>query len=296
MIYQRLKLAREEKGFSLEEVARRSGIRPKTVELIERGQFGELPAGLYCRSTIRSYASAVGLDPDELVESLRPYLPVPEDPLDGLARRHGHARKSDPKAQDQLPLPVTAASDLDDLAERSAEPAALALLTSAALDQVSSDLELSAADAAGEAGAESADVLIHAAMSADIDGSEPAGAGELPQRAAARTRQWWRPVAASAIDAALLSVMGAALVWLTALACGTSVPVALRTAGPAVALVFGLIVALYFVLFGGVGNATPGASVMRLDAPPPARIVLNPREVFGRARRSMVGDSSLLTE
>jgi transcriptional regulator with XRE-family HTH domain len=294
--YERLKLAREAKGFSLEELARRSGIRPRAVELIERGEFGELPAGLYCRSTIRSYASTVGLDPDELVESLRPYLPVPEDPLDGLARRHGHARKSDPKVQEPLPLPVAAVWDAEASADRSPEPAALAFLTSAPVEQISPDIELPAADPAGAGGPPLADVMIPPGNSADVYESGPAGALELPPRPASSARHWWRVVAASAIDAALLSVMGAALVWLTALACGTTVPVALRTAAPAVALVFGLIVALYFVLFGGVGDATPGATVMRLDSPQPGRVVLNPRDVFGRARRSMVGDSSLLTE
>src|SRR4029453_14209496 len=96
-------------------------------------------------------------------------------------------------------------------------------------------------------------------------------------------RTWWRPLAASAIDGALLAGLGGALVWLTAIACATSVPVALRLAGPGSAIVFALITALYFVLFGGVGNGTPGVSLMRLDVPPAGRIVLNPRDVFARA-------------
>ncbi len=232
----------------------------------------------------------MGLDPDGVLESLRPYLPVPEDPLDGLARRHGHARKADPTLQQPMPLPVTAVCDSDDSADPSPEPAAVGLLASPRPEGISPDVELAAAGADSEAGLDLPDMLIHRGVSEEFEGGEPAGAFESPERPARATRQWWRPVAASAIDATLLAVMGAALVWLTALACGTSVPVTLRTAAPAVALVFGLIVALYFVLFGGVGNATPGAIAMRLDAPPPGRVVLNPRDVFGRARRSMVGD------
>jgi cytoskeletal protein RodZ len=39
-------MARERKGWSLEELSRRAGIRRKAAEHIEHGQFGELPAGL----------------------------------------------------------------------------------------------------------------------------------------------------------------------------------------------------------------------------------------------------------
>ena len=74
MTYERLRLAREEKGWTIEELSRRAGIRPRTIELIDRGEFGELPAGLYGRASIRSYATAVGLDAAEMVEALRPLL------------------------------------------------------------------------------------------------------------------------------------------------------------------------------------------------------------------------------
>jgi hypothetical protein len=94
----------------------------------------------------------------------------------------------------------------------------------------------------------------------------------------------------------LLAAIGTALVWLTAIACATTVPVALRAGAPGIALVFALIVALYFVLFGGVGNATPGVTLMHLEARSPGRTVLNPRDVFGRAFRSVFHDSSVLAD
>ena len=286
--YERLRLAREEKGFSPEELSRRTGIRQHMVELIERGEFSELPAGLYCRSVLRSYASAVGLDPNSVVESLRPYLPVPEDPLDGLARRHGHARKVEPKLPEPLTVPAAALSTEE-------SPASVDLnLAGVAVDELLPMAELAASPPAPDA--ELPDVVIRTAVpvfSEVCDGFSPV---EPEEPAIRQKRQLWRPLAASAIDGVLLAAIGGALVWLTAIACGTSVPVALRTAAPAVALVFGLIVALYFVLFGGVGNATLGVSLMGLDVPPPGRVVLNPRDVFGRARRSVMGDTSLLAE
>jgi transcriptional regulator with XRE-family HTH domain len=241
--HERLKLAREARGWSVTELSRRSGISPRAVALIEAGQFAELPAGLYGRASIRGYASAVGLDPDDLLESLRPLLPLPEDPLDGLARRCGHARKVEPREPSgQAP------SGRVDLPPEPIRPAA---------------------DATGTPATRSTP-----------------GA----------SRRWWRPLAASTIDAVLLTVIGAVLARLTAVACGTTVAEAFRIAAPGMAVVFALIVALYFVLFGGVGNGTLGVSLMRLAAPPSGRIVLHPGDVFGRARRSMFHDSSLLAE
>jgi hypothetical protein len=61
-------------------------------------------------------------------------------------------------------------------------------------------------------------------------------------------------------------------------------------------VVFTLIVSLYFVLFGGLGNGTPGGSLMRLEARPSGRTVLNPREVFGRACRSIYRDDTLVAD
>jgi hypothetical protein len=109
-------------------------------------------------------------------------------------------------------------------------------------------------------------------------------------------RQWWRPVVASAFDGLVLAIIGATLVWLTARVGATTVPIILRSGAPGIALVFALIVALYFVLFGGVGNATPGGWLMRLETRPSGRTLLNPREVFGRACRSIYRDNSLVVD
>jgi transcriptional regulator with XRE-family HTH domain len=233
--YERLRIARESLGWSIEDLARHTGIRPRTIELIDRGAFAELPAGLYSRSSIRSYAAAVGLDPAEMVESILPLLSVPEDPLDGLARLRGHARRVEAKPQEA--------------------PAA-------------------------------------AAVTQPAPRVAPAVEPAAPRIASGGIGQWWRPLAASGIDGVLLAVMAVALVWLTALACGTDVASALLLAGPGIAVVFSLIVALYFVLFGGVGNATLGVWIMRLDTRPSGRTALNPRDVFGRARRSAFHDGS----
>jgi hypothetical protein len=70
------------------------GVRLQVLALIDKGAFGELPAGLYGRHAIRAYATAVGLDANQVLEKVRPSLPEPEDPLDGLARVRGLGRRS----------------------------------------------------------------------------------------------------------------------------------------------------------------------------------------------------------
>jgi transcriptional regulator with XRE-family HTH domain len=267
--HERLRMAREKKGWSLEELSRRAGIRPKAAQHIEQGEFDELPAGLYCRSTIRSYASAVGLNPQQVLESLGPMLPSGEDPLDGLARRYGHKRK----AESEVP-----------------EPAAAARL---AVEK----------DQAEHASADLADIVFRVdapPMTSSIGAAWAETGVSAPRQTTGfgfdHLKPWWRPLTASAIDGLLLAAMGSLLVWLTAIACGTSLFNALRTGAPGIALVFALIVALYFVLFGGVGNATPGMSAMHLEERTQGRTVLHARDVFGRACRSIFRDGSILAE
>ena len=95
MTHERLRQARELRGWGIDELARRSGTRAHLLLAIERGSYDQLPSGLYGRAAIRSYAAAVGLNPDAVIAEVQPLLPVYEDPLDGLARRYGHARKQD---------------------------------------------------------------------------------------------------------------------------------------------------------------------------------------------------------
>ena len=213
MTHERLRQARELRGWGIDELARRSGTRAHLLLAIERGSFDQLPSGLYGRAAIRSYAAAVGLNPDAVIAEVQPLLPVYEDPLDGLARRYGHARKQD-KA-DSTP----------------AEPAAT----------VAAALPLHTMTAS--AGHEPADIVLAGVeREPTVDAAAPAG-DAAPARGSLRA--WWRPAAAAWIDGSVLAALGVALVWLTALACAAPVTVTLRVAAPGIAVVFALIVALY---------------------------------------------------
>lgn len=71
-----LRKARLEKGKTLEEIAEETKIRVRYLQAIEEGNLDILPGHFYTRGFIKSYAEAVGLDPDQL---LKTHLPEEKD-------------------------------------------------------------------------------------------------------------------------------------------------------------------------------------------------------------------------
>jgi len=63
----RLRLAREQKGLSLRQVAEATKLSVRAIELLEKGTLSGLPEGIYRRSIIKSVAREVGLNPDQLL-------------------------------------------------------------------------------------------------------------------------------------------------------------------------------------------------------------------------------------
>ena len=232
---QTLRLAREKKGYSLNQIAARTGVKLRTLELVDAGRFAELPSGLYGRAAIRAYATAVGLDADEVLAECASLIPVPEDPLDGLARVRGLARRA---------------------STRQPEPGA----------------------------------------SHPHRAPAPAAAAGIIAMRSVEQEELWRRFAASMFDGVLLVGIDVALVWLTARACGTSMATALRAGAPGIGLLFVLIGLLYFVLLGGVRNATFGARLMGLPDGEPADGALDVHAVFDRARRCVAGETSIFVE
>ncbi|TLS37396.1 helix-turn-helix domain-containing protein [Pseudalkalibacillus caeni] len=72
---QRLKNARQEKDMSLEEVQEATKIQKRYLAAIEAGDFDQLPGNFYTRAFIKSYADAVGLYGEELLEEYKGELP-----------------------------------------------------------------------------------------------------------------------------------------------------------------------------------------------------------------------------
>ena len=68
---ERLRVAREEKGLSLEDIAAQTRIPQRHLESLEVADWDKLPAPTYTTGFAKSYASAVGLDRTEIGDQLR---------------------------------------------------------------------------------------------------------------------------------------------------------------------------------------------------------------------------------
>jgi transcriptional regulator with XRE-family HTH domain len=73
-----LRQHREARHVSIHEIAGRTKILASRLEALERGDVRLWPAGIYRRAIVRDYASAIGLDPDDVVKEFMKLFPVPE--------------------------------------------------------------------------------------------------------------------------------------------------------------------------------------------------------------------------
>ncbi|MEI5906256.1 RodZ family helix-turn-helix domain-containing protein [Bacillus spongiae] len=71
----RLKAAREEKGFSLEDLQRKTKIQRRYLIGIEEGNYELMPGKFYVRAFIKQYAEAVDLHPEEIFDEYANEIP-----------------------------------------------------------------------------------------------------------------------------------------------------------------------------------------------------------------------------
>jgi len=71
VIGQQLRETREAKSLTLDQVSREIRIRTRYLQALEEGNLGELPSAVHVRGFLRSYADFLGLNADELLETLR---------------------------------------------------------------------------------------------------------------------------------------------------------------------------------------------------------------------------------
>ncbi|WP_238653728.1 RodZ domain-containing protein [Paenibacillus piscarius] len=91
-----LKEARLQKGMSLDDVQEVTKIRKKYLEAIEAGDYKVLPGSFYVRAFIKTYAEAVGVNPDELMEE---HGNVPAAPVDTTMETVIQKRSRKPETQ-----------------------------------------------------------------------------------------------------------------------------------------------------------------------------------------------------
>ncbi|WP_181438825.1 RodZ domain-containing protein [Paenibacillus sambharensis] len=93
-----LKNAREEKGYSLEDIQDLTKIRKRYLEAIEEGNYAVLPGNFYVRAFVKNYAETVGLDAEEVLSMYQQEIPskasepIPEQPI---IQKRRSARSSD---------------------------------------------------------------------------------------------------------------------------------------------------------------------------------------------------------
>ena len=62
-----LRLAREERGLSVEGLSQRTKISPPLLRAIEANEIGRLPGGIFLKGFLKAYAREVGLNPEDTV-------------------------------------------------------------------------------------------------------------------------------------------------------------------------------------------------------------------------------------
>ena len=90
---QKLRLAREEKKLSVEQVAAETRIPIRHLQSIENGDFSALPSRTYAIGFSRTYANLVGLDQDAVVSEVRAELAVAQEEGQGY---HSSFEPGDP--------------------------------------------------------------------------------------------------------------------------------------------------------------------------------------------------------
>lgn len=75
---QLLQKARMERRISIEDLQESTKIRKRYLEAIEEGNYKILPGNFYVRAFIKSYAEAVGLDPNEVLSLYQNVIPAAE--------------------------------------------------------------------------------------------------------------------------------------------------------------------------------------------------------------------------
>jgi cytoskeletal protein RodZ len=82
---ERLRAQRERQQISLETIAEKTKVRVGLLEALERDDLSQWPGGIFRRSYLRSYASAIGIDPEAAVREFVALHPEPVDAVEAIA-------------------------------------------------------------------------------------------------------------------------------------------------------------------------------------------------------------------
>jgi cytoskeleton protein RodZ len=83
-----LRLAREQKKITLQQIADQTHISLRQLENLEEGRFSQLPGGMYNRAFIRAYCECLGLDPTGFLQKYEAETPPPPEKTVTLKSRN----------------------------------------------------------------------------------------------------------------------------------------------------------------------------------------------------------------
>jgi cytoskeleton protein RodZ len=88
-----LRQAREAAGLTLRQIADETKLSVRMLEALERNRITQLPGGIYRRNVVRSYASEIGLDPEETLGTFLARYPDDLPPLRGASLHSAAVRE-----------------------------------------------------------------------------------------------------------------------------------------------------------------------------------------------------------
>jgi cytoskeleton protein RodZ len=74
-----LSALRESKGLTVSDIAQRTRLSPKQVDLLESGQYSVLPGSAFVMGALRSYCKVVGLEPERYLEEAKATYAATQD-------------------------------------------------------------------------------------------------------------------------------------------------------------------------------------------------------------------------
>jgi cytoskeletal protein RodZ len=99
----RLRRHRQRNQVSLEEIASATRVKRELLEALENNDLTGWPQGLYARAVIRSYATVVGLDPDETVDEFCRLYPQGDRRTQGTIREMAAIVAESSQYRDEFP-------------------------------------------------------------------------------------------------------------------------------------------------------------------------------------------------
>src|SRR4051794_13719715 len=105
---EKLRQAREEKGYTISEVSENTRISPLYLESIENNDYSILPGGIFNKGFVKSYAKFVGINEQEALLEYSRLISATEEPDHEEVRRYKPEVLTDDRTHSMIPTVLVA--------------------------------------------------------------------------------------------------------------------------------------------------------------------------------------------